>query len=73
MDSILQSVEIYMTKKVNCPTCGKNDTWKSENPSKPFCSERCKLIDLGEWADEKHRVPGEPANPAELPNSDENE
>lgn len=46
-------------KSVNCPTCNKKDTWKSDNPFRPFCSERCKLIDLGAWADESHRIAGE--------------
>lgn len=50
-------------KKVSCPTCGKKDTWTSENAFRPFCSERCKLIDLGEWADENYRVSGEKVNP----------
>ena len=58
-------------KNIACPHCGKKDTWKPENPFRPFCCERCKLIDLGDWADEKHRVPGEPANPSELPDEDE--
>ena len=51
-----------MTKKhrtVTCPTCGKAVVWRPENKFKPFCSERCKLIDLGEWATEKYRVPAE--------------
>lgn len=49
-----------MNKKpaiVVCPTCGKSVAWLPENTWKPFCSERCKLIDLGEWATEKYRVP----------------
>ncbi len=46
-----------------CPTCGKKETWKSANPFRPFCCERCKLIDLGSWADESHRIPGEVINP----------
>jgi endogenous inhibitor of DNA gyrase (YacG/DUF329 family) len=33
--------------------------WTSGNPYRPFCSERCKLIDLGAWADESHRIPGD--------------
>jgi endogenous inhibitor of DNA gyrase (YacG/DUF329 family) len=50
-----------MTKlnQVTCPTCGKNDTWKPENSFRPFCSDRCKLIDLGEWASESRKIPGE--------------
>lgn len=59
------------TPNTACPTCGKQNTWQPENAARPFCSERCKLIDLGDWASEKHRVPGEPANPSELPDSDE--
>jgi len=50
-------------KIVKCPTCGKEVEWSDQQPWRPFCSERCKLIDLGEWADEGHRIPGEPAPP----------
>ena len=50
------------SEKINCPTCGKKNTWHPENAFRPFCSDRCKLIDLGEWADEKRRVPGEPVD-----------
>lgn len=46
--------------KVKCPTCQQEMAWSSENKFRPFCSERCKLIDLGEWADESHRIAGEP-------------
>lgn len=45
---------------VNCPTCSKQVEWKPENRFRPFCSARCKLIDLGDWAEEKHRIAGEP-------------
>ena len=45
---------------VKCPNCGCCVPWVPEQPSKPFCSERCKLIDLGEWAMEEKRIPGEP-------------
>ena len=42
----------------SCPTCGKNVDWhrRQGNPSFPFCSERCKLIDLGKWLNEEHRI-----------------
>ena len=43
---------------VNCPICKKPDTWKAENTAKPFCSSRCKLIDLGEWASDSRKIPG---------------
>ena len=60
-------------KKENicCPTCNKKDSWKAENPFRPFCSERCKLIDLGAWASEEHRIAGDPATPADKPVDDE--
>lgn len=37
---------------VNCPSCGRKVAWTSDEPFRPFCSERCKLVDLGEWATE---------------------
>ena len=48
-----------MTKArfVSCPRCGVQVAWLPENHYRPFCSERCKLIDLGDWAMEKYRVP----------------
>ncbi|OGA37176.1 MAG: DNA gyrase inhibitor YacG [Betaproteobacteria bacterium RIFCSPLOWO2_12_FULL_62_13] len=42
---------------VSCPQCGKSVAWDSANPYRPFCSERCKLIDLGAWASESYRIP----------------
>ncbi|MEP6742590.1 MAG: DNA gyrase inhibitor YacG [bacterium] len=42
---------------MNCPSCNKPVEWEG-NPFRPFCSERCKLIDLGRWVDEEYRVPG---------------
>jgi endogenous inhibitor of DNA gyrase (YacG/DUF329 family) len=41
---------------VTCPTCGKEMEWDPKNRFRPFCSERCKLIDLGKWANEEYRV-----------------
>lgn len=46
-------------RKVNCPQCGAAIAWDPGNPSRPFCSERCKLIDLGQWATEAYRIPQE--------------
>ena len=40
---------------MRCPICRKETTWK-ENPNRPFCSERCKLIDLGKWASDDYRI-----------------
>ncbi|WP_345548497.1 DNA gyrase inhibitor YacG [Microbulbifer aestuariivivens] len=45
---------------VPCPTCKKPVEWSGDSPFRPFCSERCKLIDLGEWAREGHKIPGQP-------------
>lgn len=50
---------------VSCPICGKKTPFGPENKYRPFCSERCKLIDLGQWATESYRIP--------LPDSPENE
>ncbi len=41
--------------KVCCPTCGKKVEW-TNNPYRPFCSKRCKLIDLGKWLNEEYRI-----------------
>ena len=49
-----------MAREVSCPRCGKLHPWRG-NPFRPFCSERCKLIDLGAWLEEKHAIPGEDA------------
>lgn len=42
--------------KVECPQCHKVIVWE-QSPTRPFCSDRCRLIDLGQWADEKYAVP----------------
>jgi len=44
--------------RIKCPTCRKWTEWE-DNPYRPFCSERCKLIDLGRWASEEYRIEGE--------------
>jgi uncharacterized protein len=41
---------------VKCPTCRREIDWAS-SPFRPFCSERCRLIDLGAWLTEKHAIP----------------
>ena len=47
--------------EVRCPQCGKPVAWIAEEKWRPFCSERCRLIDLGEWLSEEKRIPGESA------------
>ncbi|MEZ5658666.1 MAG: DNA gyrase inhibitor YacG [Burkholderiaceae bacterium] len=45
--------------EVACPGCGKRIRYRTDNPFRPFCSERCKMIDLGAWASEQYRVLGD--------------
>lgn len=48
------------TKRIfPCPRCGEAVDWNRHPQWKPFCSERCKLIDLGAWFSEEHVIPGE--------------
>ena len=59
------------TRTYTCPTC-KKAAAREGNPRFPFCTERCRLIDLGRWIDEEYRVPGEPGDGAPvLPEQDE--
>lgn len=51
------------TPLVACPTCGRKIPWSTDNRWRPFCSERCKLIDLGEWLSENNRIPGDESFP----------
>lgn len=44
-------------KAIACPGCGAGTIWHDSNPYRPFCSERCKLIDFGQWASESYRMP----------------
>lgn len=46
--------------KVNCPQCGARVIWSEMSLFRPFCSKRCQLIDLGEWAEEEKRIPSLP-------------
>ncbi len=45
-----------MSKTVKCPTCQKQVEWSTSSIYRPFCSKRCRLIDLGEWASENHVI-----------------
>lgn len=46
-------------KTIRCPQCRRQTAWQG-NPDRPFCSERCRLIDLGAWAEEDYRIAGRP-------------
>ena len=50
-------------RTVPCPRCGGPSAFSRETKWRPFCSERCKLIDLGAWATESYRVPAEGEEP----------
>lgn len=53
-------------KEVPCPNCRKPVPWSEESPFRPFCSKRCQLVDFGDWAMERHRIPqAEPEDFAE--------
>jgi uncharacterized protein len=47
-----------MPRMVRCPTCRAEVEWEG-NAFRPFCSERCRLLDLGAWAEGRYRIPGE--------------
>jgi hypothetical protein len=51
-----------MSFEPRCPTCRGAVAWDG-NPHRPFCSHRCKIIDLGAWATESYRVPGDAIDP----------
>ena len=48
-----------MVATVDCPTCGRKVAFIPENRWRPFCSERCKTVDLGAWASEAYRISGD--------------
>lgn len=50
---------------VKCPTCQNPVLWQPENRYRPFCSQRCRLIDLGQWANEAHTIATTPQTPEE--------
>ena len=54
-----------MSRTIACPRCGKSSVYDPANKWRPFCSERCKMIDLGAWAAEDYRVPAEDIRDAE--------
>jgi endogenous inhibitor of DNA gyrase (YacG/DUF329 family) len=62
-----------MPAVVKCPTCGTNVAWVPDNKFRPFCSERCKQIDLGAWASEKYVIGDKPGEtpPAGQPDDED--
>ncbi len=45
---------------MKCPTCKRPIAWTDDFPQRPFCSERCRLVDFGAWVSGVHAIPGEP-------------
>ena len=64
-----QSDAAVKLRLVRCPGCGGESVYSASNPYRPFCSQRCKNLDLGAWASESFRVPGE-APPEDQPFGD---
>jgi len=55
---------------VKCPTCKKESVYSEENPYRPFCSEKCRFVDLGQWLEEDYSIAGD--DPAFIEDSSEN-
>lgn len=64
-------MSLTMPRIVECPSCGRPVPWTESSRWRPFCSERCRLIDLGAWASERYGIPTEaeeseePSEPAQ--------
>jgi hypothetical protein len=56
-----------MATVVKCPTCRRPVEWSAESVYRPFCSDRCRLIDLGAWFSEQHKIPDEPETQEDEP------
>jgi uncharacterized protein len=54
-----------MTATVKCPTCRRPVEWSEQSAYRPFCSERCRLIDMGAWLTEQHKIPDGDADPTD--------
>ncbi len=58
-------------RAVNCPVCAKPSLFAPSNPWRPFCCERCKLMDLGAWAAEEYRIREKPQEGGETDDPDQ--
>jgi hypothetical protein len=54
-----------MTAMVKCPTCRRPVEWSEQSAYRPFCSERCRLIDLGAWLTEQNKISDGEVDPAD--------
>lgn len=55
-----------MIAQIKCPTCGTQVEWRAENRFRPFCSERCKNIDLGAWSSGQYALPDAPESASDV-------
>jgi endogenous inhibitor of DNA gyrase (YacG/DUF329 family) len=60
----MEKLDPVKAREVNCPNCGKACLFSPANRWRPFCSERCKKIDLGAWASDQYRIAGAGDPPA---------
>jgi endogenous inhibitor of DNA gyrase (YacG/DUF329 family) len=58
---------------VKCPTCRRPVEWSDESVFRPFCSDRCRLIDLGAWVSEQHKIPDDSSEGGERPRDPEDQ
>ena len=57
-------------RTIRCPACGGPSRYAGDNPHRPFCSERCRNLDLGAWASGSYRVPSPPSTGEDGPDAD---
>jgi endogenous inhibitor of DNA gyrase (YacG/DUF329 family) len=69
--TILEQAQPGFPKLVRCPTCSGDSVYAASNPYRPFCSTRCKDIDLGAWANEDFRMPAKIAPEDQLTNDEQ--
>ena len=62
-----------MVTLVKCPQCGRPVPWSAESTYRPFCSDRCRLVDLGAWLTEEHRIPDDSLESSEMPSAPSSE
>jgi endogenous inhibitor of DNA gyrase (YacG/DUF329 family) len=58
-------------REAPCPVCGKPAVFAPSNPARPFCSDRCRTVDLGGWASGSYRIPARPAEDEGTGNDEE--
>jgi endogenous inhibitor of DNA gyrase (YacG/DUF329 family) len=60
-----QPADRKVVRTIACPSCGRPSRYATNNPFRPFCSQRCRNLDLGAWASERYRVDASSATPKE--------